>query len=71
MITARYLSVRDAAIYLGYGDGPRAVRALYQAVHEGKIPCTRIGRTLRFDTKELDRTLARAMQKVSSGEALQ
>lgn len=62
-ITPRYIGARDTAIYLGFGDSPSAVQALYQWVHRGYIPAIRVGRTLRFDVKDLDRVMAKMKEE--------
>lgn len=67
-IQARYLSARQAVVYIGMVDDEaadreraidRAVQALYQRVHRKQIKFLRIGsRGLRFDIQDLDAMMA-------------
>jgi excisionase family DNA binding protein len=51
----RYLTARQAAVYLGFGEDDKGVDVIYQWVHRGKIPHSKIGPgTLRFDIQALD-----------------
>lgn len=62
-IHRRYLSAQDAAIYLGIGGDQKARNIIYQWVHRGKLPYTKVGRNLRFDIKALDALLGANAQE--------
>jgi excisionase family DNA binding protein len=49
-IGRRLLNVREAAQYLGI-----EVDTLYKKARLREIPCVKVGRSLRFDVKALDR----------------
>jgi hypothetical protein len=56
----RLLGVREAAIYLGRYKVENGVRkpscsSIYHLVSRREIPCTRHGKCLRFDVRDLDR----------------
>jgi excisionase family DNA binding protein len=61
MAASRYVGVAALAIYLGLTDN--AVRGL---VKRGQIPVTRVGRTLRFDLRKIDRWLEAHTTEVAS-----
>ena len=61
-IPQRYLNARQAADYLGIGDDSKAVDTLYQWVHRGKVPYSKLGRVLRFDILALDKLMAENAQ---------
>jgi excisionase family DNA binding protein len=50
LIGRRLLNVREAAQYLGI-----EVDTLYKKARLREIPCVKVGRSLRFDVKALDR----------------
>ena len=52
-MTQRYLSIHEAAQYIGCSD-----ESLRQRVHRGNIPFIRDGRRIRFDREDLDRYMA-------------
>jgi len=58
---ARLLSVRDAARYLG-----TTAKTLYSMVWKRDIVFVKIGRSLRFDVKDLDQMIEQS--KVRSSE---
>jgi len=52
-MTPRYLTYRDAAVYLG-----ATVDALKKRVERGELPVIRNGRSVRFDRHDLDQHMA-------------
>jgi excisionase family DNA binding protein len=48
----RLLNVREAAQYLGL-----EVDTVYKKARLRELPCVKVGRTLRFDIKALDRLI--------------
>lgn len=65
----RYLNAREAAKYLGFGEDNKAINVIYQWVHRGKIPYTKVGRTLRFDIQVLDQWMEEHADTTSAGKA--
>jgi len=55
-IETPYLTSEQAVAYLGLPS----VGALYHHIRENRLPVRRIGRSLRFDKRELDQWLAGA-----------
>jgi excisionase family DNA binding protein len=58
-IQQRYLSVRQAAVYMGLSE-----KALYAWVEKGRMPAHKLGRIWRFDRQELDDFIRGARQGV-------
>ena len=52
-MTQRYLTVREAALYIGVSEA-----GMRQRIHRGTIPFIRDGRNIRLDVHELDRYMA-------------
>ena len=48
----RLINVKEAAEYMATTPG-----SLYQKVHNGTIPYVKIGRSVRFDVKDLDKLI--------------
>ncbi len=48
-LTCRYVSVKEAAEYINF-----AVPTMYTMVSQRRIPFVRLGRTVRFDLRQLD-----------------
>ncbi len=53
-VEARYMTLREAAAYLSLTE-----KALRRRVERRQIPFTRIGRSVRFDRRALDRLMQR------------
>lgn len=49
-VQSPYLTSKEAVAYLRLGS----LSALYSHMRENKLPYVRVGRHLRFDTRELD-----------------
>ena len=58
----RYIGMKDLAVYLGVSR--HTIRAW---VYRDKIPCTRIGRAIRFDMRQIERMLAKE-DKLAQGQ---
>ncbi len=50
----RFIDMKDLAVYLGVSR--YTIRAW---VYRDKIPCTRIGRAIRFDMRQIEKILAK------------
>jgi len=50
----RFIGMNDLAVYLGVSR--HTIRAW---VYRDKIPCTRIGRAIRFDMRQIEKILAK------------
>lgn len=50
MTSSPYLTTKEAVEYLRLGS----VGSLYNHIRQNKLPYGRVGRHLRFDTRELD-----------------
>lgn len=48
----RFIGMKDLAVYLGVSE--YTIKAW---VYRDKIPCKRIGRSIRFDIRQIDRML--------------
>lgn len=59
-VERRLLSVREAATYLG-----RSPKALYNDVSARRLPFVKIGRSLRFDLRDLEALIEAHRQPAS------
>jgi excisionase family DNA binding protein len=57
-VARRHLDSKDAANYLGFGEGAKGAAQIRQLVHRGEIPHHKVGARLRFDIKALDAWMA-------------
>jgi excisionase family DNA binding protein len=58
-IERRFLTVKEVSDYTGLAEG-----TIYNMVSERRIPCTKIGRLVKFDRHKLDKWLESNTRKV-------
>ena len=62
----RYLTIDETAVYTGF-----AVKTLYKWSRRGMMPCSKVGRILRFDVIEIDKWIKSLSRTACNVELLQ